>query len=41
MAYLVKITFRAERDLAALYEDINAEHSHAALQWYQELKLPS
>jgi len=39
MAYLVNITSRAERDLAVLYEDINAEHSDAALQWYQELKL--
>jgi toxin ParE1/3/4 len=39
MAYLVNITFRAERDLAGLYEDINAEHSHAALQWCQELKV--
>jgi hypothetical protein len=39
MAYLVNITSRAERDLAVLYEGINAEHSDAALQWYQELKL--
>ena len=31
MAYLIKITSRAERDLACLYEEINAEHSDAAL----------
>jgi hypothetical protein len=31
MAYLIKITSRAERDLARLYEEINAEHSDAAL----------
>jgi plasmid stabilization system protein ParE len=39
MAYLVKITSRAERDLAQLYEAINAEHSEAALKWYLGLKL--
>ena len=33
MAYLVTITSRAERDLAHLYEEINAEHSYAALRW--------
>jgi toxin ParE1/3/4 len=38
MAYLVKITSRAERDLAHLYEDINAMHSDTALKWYQGLK---
>jgi plasmid stabilization system protein ParE len=38
MAYLIKITPRAERDLAHLYEDINVEHSDAALQWYSGLK---
>jgi hypothetical protein len=38
MAYLVKITSRAERDLAGLYEEINAEHSDAALKWYRGLK---
>jgi plasmid stabilization system protein ParE len=38
MAYLVNITSRAERDLAHLYEDINAEHSGAALKWYRGLK---
>jgi plasmid stabilization system protein ParE len=38
MAYLVKITSRAERDLAHLYEDINATHSGTALKWYRGLK---
>ena len=38
MAYLVNITSRAERDLADLYEKINAAHSDAALQWYRGLK---
>jgi toxin ParE1/3/4 len=38
MAYLVSITSRAERDLANLYERINAEHSNAALEWYLGLK---
>ncbi|MGD0201354.1 MAG: type II toxin-antitoxin system RelE/ParE family toxin [Bryobacteraceae bacterium] len=38
MAYLANITSRAERDLARLYEDINAEHSGAALRWYNALK---
>ena len=38
MAYLVKITARAERDLADLYDEINAEHSEAALKWYRGLK---
>lgn len=38
MAYLVSITPRAERDLAHLYEHLNAEHSNAALKWYMGLK---
>ena len=38
MAYLVKITSRAERDLALPYQRINAGHSGAALKWYLELK---
>ncbi len=38
MAYLVRITSRAERDLAHLFEEINAEHSGAALKWYRGLK---
>jgi len=38
MAYLIKITPRAEHDLAHLYEDINVEHFDTALQWYRGLK---
>ena len=38
MAYLVSITSRAERDLAHLYVEINAEHSDAALKWCRALK---
>jgi plasmid stabilization system protein ParE len=38
MAYLVNITSRAERDLADLFEKINAEHSDAALRWHRGLK---
>lgn len=38
MAYLVSIASRAERDLALLYREINAEHSDAALKWYLGLK---
>ena len=38
MAFLVNITSRAERDLAYLYGEINAEDSDAALQWYLGLK---
>lgn len=38
MAYLVDITVRAERDLTALYEEINAENARAALRWYTGLK---
>jgi plasmid stabilization system protein ParE len=38
MAYLVKITPRAERDLAILFEDIHAADSEAALKWYKGLK---
>lgn len=38
MAYLVKITARAERDLTHLYKEINAERSGTALKWYQGLK---
>jgi toxin ParE1/3/4 len=35
MAYLVNLTARAERDLALLYLQINAEDSGAALKWYR------
>jgi toxin ParE1/3/4 len=38
MVYLVSITSRAERDLAHLYREINADHSDAALKWYLGLK---
>jgi plasmid stabilization system protein ParE len=38
MAYLVKLTGRAERDLEELYEAIAAQSSSAALKWYQGLK---
>jgi plasmid stabilization system protein ParE len=38
MEYLVKVTTRAERDFAILYQDINAEESGAALKWYRGLK---
>jgi toxin ParE1/3/4 len=38
MAYFVNITPRAERDLARLYHEINAEESEAALKWYFGLK---
>jgi toxin ParE1/3/4 len=38
MAYLVKVTARAERDLAGIYEEINAECSDAALKWYRAFK---
>jgi plasmid stabilization system protein ParE len=38
MAYLVSITSRAERDLANLYGEINADQSDAALKWYRALK---
>ena len=38
MAYLVNITSRAQRDVAHLYGEINAEHSDTALKWYRGLK---
>ena len=34
MAYLVNLTVRAQRDLAFLYLQSNAEDSDAALKWY-------
>lgn len=36
--YLVNITSRAERDLADLYEEINAARSEVAWMWYLGLK---
>lgn len=38
MTYLVNLTSRAQRDLARLYEDIDAEYSVTALQWYRGIK---
>src|SRR5256885_640025 len=38
MAYLVNLTTRAERDLALLYVQINAEDSDVALKWYRGFK---
>jgi plasmid stabilization system protein ParE len=38
MAYLVNITFRAERDFVSLYHEIHAGESDAARQWYRGLK---
>jgi toxin ParE1/3/4 len=38
MAYLVNLTARAERDLNYLYQEVNAEHSDAALKWYRGLR---
>jgi len=38
MAYRVRITSRAERDLSHIYGKIHAEHAGAALEWYRGLK---
>ncbi len=38
MAYRVKITPRAERDLVLLYHRISASSSQAALAWYRGLR---
>lgn len=38
MAFLVSLTARAERDLAALYDEIHASDSAAALTWYRGLR---
>lgn len=38
MAYIVKITERAERDLIHLYNEIDAADSESALNWYLGLK---
>lgn len=38
MAYLVKLTSRAQRDLALLFFQINAEDSDAARRWYVGFK---
>ena len=38
MAYVVNTTPHAERDLARLYRQINAEFSEAAMEWYLGIK---
>jgi toxin ParE1/3/4 len=38
MAYVVNVTVRAQRDLALLYLQINADDSDAALKWYAGFK---
>ena len=38
MAYIVNITPHAERGLAALYQQINAQFSSAAMEWYLGIK---
>jgi toxin ParE1/3/4 len=38
MSYSVNFTVRADRDLALLFEAIQAESSEAALKWYRGLK---
>jgi toxin ParE1/3/4 len=38
VAYLVKISARAARDLALLYDEIDAGSSDAARRWYVGLK---
>jgi toxin ParE1/3/4 len=37
VGYLVRIAARAERDLASLYAEIDAENSVAARRWYRGL----
>jgi hypothetical protein len=38
VAYLVNIAVRAERDFAALYDELDARNSPAAFKWYTGLK---
>jgi len=38
MAYLVRTMPRAERDLEAIYQAIDAEHSDAAFRWFNRLE---
>lgn len=38
MAYVVKISSRAQRDLAQIYRRIDADDSDAALKWYRGLR---
>jgi toxin ParE1/3/4 len=39
MEYLVRVASRAERDLAQLFQEINAQDCDAALKWYRGLKV--
>jgi toxin ParE1/3/4 len=38
VAYLIRITPRARRDLAILFHDVHCRDSEAALKWYNGLK---
>jgi len=38
MEYLVSLSARARRDLAQIYEYINATDSHSAQNWYRGLR---
>ena len=38
MAYVVNTTPHAERDLAGLYQQVNAEYSDTAMEWYLGIK---
>ena len=38
MAYVVSLAAQAERDLIAIYENIRAAESAAALRWYEGLR---
>ena len=38
MLYLVKLATRAQRDLARLYRQIDADNSDLALKWYRVLE---
>ena len=38
MAFLVNLTARAQRDLASLYGEINAQESGTAWVWYRGLR---
>jgi plasmid stabilization system protein ParE len=38
MGYVINLTSRAQRDLALLFDLIDAESSHRALIWYRGLK---
>jgi toxin ParE1/3/4 len=38
MVYLVNTTLHAERDLARLYRQVNADSSDTAMEWYLGIK---